>query len=505
MTYKEYETLFRHKAQNVGYSEDDIKSHLDYAKPLIEKGLPVIYNTSHLSSLVGYTRNYLKRVVSPRTPHFYRTFKVKKKDRGYRVITEPLPSLKEIQHWILENILYKVPVSKFSKAYTPNKSILDSVKWHKGKKKILTLDIENFFPSITLDETDKIFKNLGYSPIVSGLLSKLCCLQGQLPTGAPTSPYLSNIFLQSFDDKVASYCNSKEPKVRYTRYADDLTFSANEFDENELINFIEVTLAGHSLKLNESKTRLMLSSQRQITLGLVVNEKIQAPKEKRKELRQAVYYIKKFGLKDHLRKINCQKQNYLRHLLGTARFILFIDPNNKEVLGYKESIEKWIANENMRVLKESLDKVIGNPDEWQSDFAEITTIAPQGVLCLLSAASYYDLTTFIPSMHYIAIEKSSNIIKPAYPPLEVFYWEGDNYTLGKIKINIEDTDIQIFDIEKTVCDAIKYKREIGNELAIEILKNYLKRQDRDISKLTDYATKLSIENQMKILLNTLLV
>ena len=504
MTYEEYEIVFRKEAQNIGYSETDIENYLKYAKPLIKQKLPVIYNTSHLSALVGYNKKYLKRA-SLHTSYFYRTFPITKKNKSIRYINEPLPSLKKIQYWILNHILYKIPVSKFTKAYIPQRNILDNVKWHKGKKKILVLDIENFFPSVTRDKIETIFINLGYLSPVSGLLSKLCCLNDCLPTGAPTSPYLTNILLKNFDNEIAKYCNSQKPKIRYTRYADDLTFSGNEFDENELIKCIKEELAKESLKLNESKTKVMLSGQRQVVTGLVVNQKIQVPKVKRKELRQAIYFIQKFGLKDHLRKINCQKDNYLKHLLGIAHFILFVTPDNQEIQGYKKTIEKWIKAENLRLLKESIDKAIGNVDEWESEFSEIMTIAPNGVICLLSAASHYDLTTFIPSSHYLAIEKHTNITRPDYPPLEIFYWEEKDYTLGKIQVNIEDTEVNIYDVEKTVCDVIKHQRAIGKDVAIEILKNYLKRKDRNIVKLTDYAKELFIYNQMSTLLETLLI
>ena len=112
MTFDIYEKNFRIKAYKAGYSEDDIQKCLAYAKPLIENRLPVIYNTSNLCAFVGYNKHYLKRSVVF-TNYFYRDFVVKKKSGGkLRYLKEPLPSLKEIQIWILENILYKIALLK---------------------------------------------------------------------------------------------------------------------------------------------------------------------------------------------------------------------------------------------------------------------------------------------------------------------------------------------------------------------------------------------------------
>jgi RNA-directed DNA polymerase len=138
MTYQYFETHFRDKAVKVGYSEENIIKCLNYAKPLIQKNLPVIFTTANLSSLVGYNKNYLKRAALF-TPFFYRRFKIKKKNGSSREITEPLPSLKEIQIWILENILYHLPVSRYAKAYVRGRNILENVKYHRSKEVLLTL------------------------------------------------------------------------------------------------------------------------------------------------------------------------------------------------------------------------------------------------------------------------------------------------------------------------------------------------------------------------------
>lgn len=334
MTYDVYEKNFRLKASLAGYSEEEILKCLKYAKPLLDKSLPVIYNTSNLAALVGYNKNYMKRAVH-HPDFFYRIFNIKKKNGKLREIKEPLPSLKEIQVWILRNILYNVPVSKFAKAYVPKRNMLDNVRYHRGKDLVLSLDIENFFPSIKESSIQRIFEFMGYSSNISNLLSKLCCYENILPQGAPTSAYLSNIYLIEFDNLVADLCTKIE--VRYTRYADDLFFSG-EFDEDKIIELVAEELNKLNLKLNKEKIKVMRQSDRQIITGIVVNKTIQLSNENRKEIRQEIFYIKKFGLESHLAKTKNNRANYIFHLLRKINYAIYINPKDKKMLEYKSYI-----------------------------------------------------------------------------------------------------------------------------------------------------------------------
>jgi len=336
--FEKYQKAFSEKAIGNGFSTDEINRCLKYSKPIINNGFPIIYNTSHLGACIGYNKSYLKRA-SAYTKSFYKTHVILKKNGKQRYLSEPLPSLKEIQYWILENILTKVKISKYSKAYSANRSIKDHVRYHKGQKIVLTLDIEGFFDNITLPKVQDIFLKIGYSKLISNLLAKLCCLEECLPQGAPTSPRISNIVLNNFDEVISEYCRKND--IKYTRYADDLAFSG-DFSSDDLIHLVSTELNHIGLFLNESKTMVMSGNQRQIISGIVVNSKAQVPREKRDELRQALYYIRKHGLEDHLERINCTKANYVRHLLGIANYILFINPKDIKTLAIKEELKKYL-------------------------------------------------------------------------------------------------------------------------------------------------------------------
>ncbi|MGO4816873.1 retron St85 family RNA-directed DNA polymerase [Flavobacterium sp. W22_SRS_FP1] len=334
MDFSHYEDTFTKEAAKMGYSSQNIERCLDYAEILLSNYVAVIYNSSHLAGLVGYKKEYLKKAALY-TKFFYRDFEILKKNGEKRQISEPLPSLKEIQHWILKNILYKIPVSPFAKAYKPNVSLIENLKFHKNQPKVFTLDLENFFPSISIEYVEKVFFNLGYTKSVSDLLSKLCTRDGTLPQGAPTSPYLSNLIFEDADVAISEYCLKQ--KIRYTRYADDLSFSG-DFDENELLEEVNEAVTKINLKINTSKTKLMTANQRQTVTGIVVNEKVQVVFHKRNELRQAMYYIQKFGIDEHREYKEIDQANYLEHLLGKINFVLQINPKDVEFMQYKSHL-----------------------------------------------------------------------------------------------------------------------------------------------------------------------
>ena len=350
MDFAHYKDAFIKEAHKTGYSLTNFQRCLDYAEALYLHQVPVIYNPAHLSGLVGYKKEYLKKA-SLFPNYFYRDFEVAKKNGSKRLISEPLPSLKEIQIWILRNILYKIPSSAFAKAYRPTVTLLENLRFHKNQPKVFTLDLENFFPSIRVEAVENEFLKLGYSKIVSKLLSKLCTRNGTLPQGAPTSPYLSNLVFKEADAAIATYC--KEHKIRYTRYADDMNFSG-DFDENELLQKVTETVEKMGLQINAKKTKLMTTGMRQTVTGVVVNEKPQVVFYKRNELRQDLYYIQKFGFEEHREYKEIDQKNYLEHLLGKINFVLQINPKDAEFIKYKSVLIDLKNKQDLKALEDEL-------------------------------------------------------------------------------------------------------------------------------------------------------
>lgn len=321
------------------YSQKNKKICLDYAKRLLDNNLPVIFDIHHLASLVGYDGTYLY-LCSAFKDKTYRHFCIPKKNGGKREITEPLPSLKEIQRWILDNILSNIPIHKAAKAFKKNVSIKKNAYFHTGKDVVVSLDIQNFFPSITADRIYNVFLRNGYSKEVSFILKELCSYNNTLPQGAPTSPALSNIIFTPIDNRFFNYAIKNG--LAYTRYADDLTFSGKTIHEASLISFVSKVLKENHFMVNSEKTKVMRKSKRQLVTGIVVNNKnkMSITKKKIKKLRQEIYYVKKYGLDDHLSKIGMTKKHYLEHLIGEVSFWLYVSPKNPIAFEYLDFLKK---------------------------------------------------------------------------------------------------------------------------------------------------------------------
>lgn len=336
--WNNYKKRFRESALASGFSDEEISTYLHYAKNLHQKKLPIIYDQTHLSLLVGYKAQYL-RSISNAQHLFYRTFQISKKTGGKRTIEEPLPSLKEIQSWILDNILSKIQVSKHAKAFHKKRSIRSNAWYHQNKNLVLRIDVTDFFGSIKYKKIYKAFVSMGYNEAVATMLANLCTKDNKLPQGAPTSPALSNIVFLLADIRISGFMKIKG--VRYTRYADDMTFSG-DFEPGMVIKFVKSVLKENDLKINDKKTRVQKKHQRQTVTGITVNQEMKAPREMRRSLRQSIYYMEKYGLSSHLAKTENKKANYIRHLLGIANFILFIDPEDQEARKYYELLLEYL-------------------------------------------------------------------------------------------------------------------------------------------------------------------
>ena len=314
---------------------------LEYSKNLYDKQLPILTCPLHLSKRIGIDHNYVCSMAHV-PQKFYRHFYIQKANGKKRHISEPLPDLKFVQHWILHNILEKNPISSYAKAFYKKRTLKENARFHRAQKVVVSLDIKDFFPSISSLAVYAEFLKMGYSVNLCSFLADLCCYEHSLPQGAPTSPYLSNLCMRSFDNEVTKYINTKH--IRYTRYADDLTFSG-DFNPHVLIHDISKLLYQHGFQINPDKTRVAYQNARQEVTGIVVNSHMQIEKKKRKAIRQQVYYIKKYGLDSHLNHIHETRAHYINHLLGQIGYALFVNPKDKEMKEYYELI-KSIKKEN---------------------------------------------------------------------------------------------------------------------------------------------------------------
>lgn len=181
--------------------------------------------------------------------------------------------------------------------------------------------------------------------------------------------------------------------------------------------------------------------------------------------------------------------------------------NNNGYLKRGQILEKSTYNQLLRMVdagvvervKRGVYHSVNTP--FDNTMIDIQKIVPGGVLCLYSAWAYYDLTVQIPQSLNVAIEKNRKIVLPAYPPITLYYWKKEYQELGVVEKLIDGYPVKIYDIEKSVCDAVKYRTKIGMDIMSEILKTYLKSKDKNLTKLLEYAKKMRIEKVLRTYLD----
>ena len=137
-----------------------------------------------------------------------------------------------------------------------------------------------------------------------------------------------------------------------------------------------------------------------------------------------------------------------------------------------------------------------------NNMIDVERIVPHGVLCLYSAFAHYGLSTQVPSSTCIAIEAKRKVRLPEYPPIDLYFWKKENLEFGVIQKNISGYSVLITDFERTVCDAVKFRNKIGLDVCGEVIYNYLKNENRNITLLHEYAQKLRVKNILTTYLET---
>ncbi len=297
-----------------------IQKCLSYAENLLSRNLPVLFDENHVNAVL--------RMWNLKFP-CYTVFWITGEKRS-REITAPSRKLKLRQRWILDEILEKEPVGACCHGFVKGRSIVTNAGEHIGKKQILVMDIKDFFPSIKELQILKIFRDMGYSASAAARLADICCYEGELPQGAPTSPYLANLRCRELDSRLEEI--ALQYGLTYTRYADDMTFSGDrELDFLTLL--VERELVQYGFASNCVKTRIYRENDRKIVTGLLVKEDgLRIPKQFKRKLKQEIYYCKRFGVSTHLQNTGgAAYVNFREYLYGKAYYIKMVEPREGEM------------------------------------------------------------------------------------------------------------------------------------------------------------------------------
>jgi retron-type reverse transcriptase len=307
--------------------------------------MPVLHKAEQLAQAMGITLSELRflafeRRVS-RISH-YRRFAMPKKTGGERIISAPMPRLKRAQYWVLDNVLARAPLHQAAHGFVPGRSIVSNAVPHVGQAVVINLDLKDFFPSIGMPRIKGVFAQLGYSEQVATILALLSTeaatdevrIDGEtffvahgeraLPQGAPSSPALTNILCKRLDARLQA-CAAKLG-FRYTRYADDLTFSGDADARKvagKLLWRAKQIVIDEGFTPHPDKQHVMRDAQRQMVTGIVVNQKPSLERETLRRFRATLFQVEKDGPEGKQWNGNT---NVIDALEGYAQFIRMVDP-----------------------------------------------------------------------------------------------------------------------------------------------------------------------------------
>ena len=295
----------------------------------------------------GFSKEDLDAIIRT-APRRYKTYEIDKRSGGKREIAQPAKEVKFLQYLLMEKILRDRPVHFCAKAYKKDTSILDNAKVHAGKSPVLKMDFKDFFPSIHgVDWRRYCLKHklmdMKDIEISSSIFFRKAKREKtlKLSIGAPSSPTLCNILLYEFDEYVFEKARSK--KIRYTRYADDMTFSGQRI--GMLKDMLRVVEAGirqtmcPKLSINDKKTNFVTTRFQRNVTGLVLSNdgEVGIGRDKERLLRARVHHAVTGRLtNDELKKLS-----------GYLSFVKSVDLEAYDRLKYK------YGSENINLLMKS--------------------------------------------------------------------------------------------------------------------------------------------------------
>lgn len=264
---------------------------------LSDKGYPFIM--PHLNYFIHPARNKKS----------YKTFYIPKKSGGVREISAPKALLKSFLTYTnkLLQAFYDAP--EYVTGFVPEKSVVDNAERHVGMNYVFNTDLKDFFPSITKSRVWATLKHppFKFNDTIADAVAGLCCTEVKvdgekrwvLPQGSPCSPILTNIVCRNLDRQLHRL--AKKYNLRYSRYADDITFSSNRnvFQKGgEFQQELESIITGQHFIINEKKTRLQKKNERQEVTGLVVSDRVNVTREYIRWIDNLLFIWEKYGEAD---------------------------------------------------------------------------------------------------------------------------------------------------------------------------------------------------------------
>lgn len=343
--------------------------------------LPMFEDIETLAGATRLTEKLIYFLTKENAEGRYIAFTIPKKDGTKREINAPCMSLKILQRWVLQNILYKVRVSQYCIGFAKNgqgSPLVQCAERHKNNLYLLKMDLKDFFPSVKRNKVYNQFLQLGYNTYASNLLTNICTLHGNLPQGAVTSPYLANLVCHKMDIRIAGYCNKRD--ITYTRYADDLAFSCDNRDVlRNIYGMVKKIVEDEGFKINEKKTKFLTPKVHKEIIGVTVNDGVvKASKEMKKMVRAMIHfeivsgnYSSNDKIRGYIAYIDSIEKNY------RTKIVKYIEKYYDDTITlFPDLVEKFNENKLFKEIPDMKQKYI-------SDFVNLE-----------DEADYYDMIMF---------------------------------------------------------------------------------------------------------------
>lgn len=348
---KHAEAVAHRKASDIIFLGRGVSKGLADRRANVEKlqaaKLPVLATPADIAKAMGLTIGRLRWLAfhsdATEVIHYIR-FTVPKKSGGVRELSCPHRDLAKAQRWIFQNILQLLPTHAAAHGFIKGRSIRSNAQPHIGKHTLINADLKDFFPTITFHRVRGAFEQLGYSAAAATILALLCTESPRrtveyagkkfhvaigpraLPQGACTSPALSNLIARRLDSRLSGI--AAKLGWTYTRYADDLSFSAPaEVDPKSKIGYVLARIRhitqDEGFIVNEAKTRVLKQSSAMSVTGVVVNEKPNVRRRDVRRLRAILHNAKKYGLNSQNR---ANHPHFAAQLRGQIAFLHMLHP-----------------------------------------------------------------------------------------------------------------------------------------------------------------------------------
>jgi len=318
-----------------------------------------VSSRSDLADFFGVKNKYINWVLyADKSASGYKKFTINKASGKIRTLHAVTKKLKKLQRIALDHLQAdkRFQPTAYSHGFTQQKSIITNAAYHKRSKRIIKMDIKDFFPTIHFGRVQGMFMAppFKFGKEAATVMAQMSCLDdgsGALPQGGVLSPYIANMMCRRMDKRLAAV--ARNHSCRFTRYADDLTFSTNCIsDENigKLVQEASAIVEAEHFIVNKEKTKVLTPKDRQVVTGIVVNDGLNVNRKYIRNLRAIIRNCEQFGIKSQIVKLggfkdnrnsrisikgeeNLSEERFLRHILGKLNFmgdVVFANLNDKD-------------------------------------------------------------------------------------------------------------------------------------------------------------------------------